>query len=863
MKNFFKLSILLFFIGYAPLYAVSQVTDVIAVKKLTDRSLNKYLGRSVAVSGDIMVVGADGSASVYYRNSGGTNNWGFVKKLTGDNGTFYFGGSVSISGDVIVVGSPWDSYDSAGNNYANAAGSAYVFYRNSGGANNWGLIKKLTGKGTNGRFMNDYFGHSVSISGDVIVVGARGQRYDSIGNNVAGNAGAAYVFYRNSGGLDNWGFVKKLTGKGTNGRNYDDEFGYSVSISGDVIVAGARGQRFDSAGNNFATSAGAAYLFYRNSGGTNNWGFVKKLTGTGTNGRNSDDEFGYSVCISDDVIAVGAVGQDYDSVGSMKTPDAGAVYVFYRNSGGTDNWGFTKKLTTRINGWYDYLGCSISVSGDVMVAGAVAYGSNGSAYVFHRNNGGTDNWGFVKKLIGTGLNGSNPYDEFGWSVSVSGDVIVAGANSQDYDSIGTNLAADAGAAYVFHARGLCFAPSVISPSVCNIYKSPSGKYTWTTSGTYKDTIISFEGCDSIITINLTINNTTTSIISPVVCNSYKSPSAKYTWTTSGTYKDTIPNINGCDSVITINLTINNSTTSIISPVVCNNYKSPSAKYTWTTSGTYKDTIPNTDGCDSVITINLTINNTATSSISPVVCSSYISPSAKYTWTTSGTYKDTIPNVNGCDSVITVNLIINNSYSSISPITCGSYTSPSGKYTWVTSGKYSDTLVSADGCDSIITINLTVNTVNTNVTIIGAVITSTAFPASYKWLDCGNSYAALAGETSQVLNVTVNGTYAVEVTQNSCVDTSACYNITNVNVKETTYKNNLSVYPNPANGTVSISASNIIAFSLTDISGKKIDLQYTTSNDISTFDVSVLPAGVYFCGVETEKGKTTHKLLVQH
>lgn len=72
-----------------------------------------------------------------------------------------------------------------------------------------------------------------------------------------------------------------------------------------------------------------------------------------------------------------------------------------------------------------------------------------------------------------------------------------------------------------------------------------------------------------------------------------------------------------------------------------------------------------------------------------------------------------------------------------------------------------------------------------------------------------------------------------------------------------------VYPNPANNNVSISASNIIAISLTDISGKKIDLSYTTSNDISTFDVSVLPAGVYFCEVVTEKGKTTHKLLVQH
>lgn len=76
-------------------------------------------------------------------------------------------------------------------------------------------------------------------------------------------------------------------------------------------------------------------------------------------------------------------------------------------------------------------------------------------------------------------------------------------------------------------------------------------------------------------------------------------------------------------------------------------------------------------------------------------------------------------------------------------------------------------------------------------------------------------------------------------------------------------NNIKLYPNPANSTVSISAPNIIAISLTDISGKKIDLPYTISNDISTFDVSVLSTGVYFCEVETEKGKTTHKLLVQH
>ena len=246
--------------------------------------------------------------------------------------------------------------------------------------------------------------------------------------------------------------------------------------------------------------------------------------------------------------------------------------------------------------------------------------------------------------------------------------------------------------------------SSITETVCDSYTSPSGK-VWTVTGTYMDTIPNAAGCDSVITVDLTVNNSSASGISVTACDSYLSPSGK-TWTTSGIYMDTIPNAAGCDSVITVDLTVNNTSSSTITETVCDSYISPSGK-TWTTTGTHLDTIPNAAGCDSVITVELTVNNSSTSTITETVCGSYTSPSGKI-WTTSGTYLDTIPNAIGCDSVITVELTVNSSSASnLTETACDSYTSPSGK-TWTTSGIYMDTIPNAAGCDSVITIDLTVS-----------------------------------------------------------------------------------------------------------------------------------------------------------
>ena len=98
---------------------------------------------------------------------------------------------------------------------------------------------------------------------------------------------------------------------------------------------------------------------------------------------------------------------------------------------------------------------------------------------------------------------------------------------------------------------------------------------------------------------------TTETITANVCDSYTSPSGK-TWTTSNTYSDTIANTAGCDSVITVNLTVRNKTTETITANVCDTYTSPSGRHTWFGTGIYKDTIPNAAGCDSILTINLTV-----------------------------------------------------------------------------------------------------------------------------------------------------------------------------------------------------------------------------------------------------------------
>ncbi len=308
----------------------------------------------------------------------------------------HFGYSVSISGDTALVGAYGDDDN------GKRSGSAYVFVRNG---STWSLQQKLT---PTDAAAYDHFGWSVSISDDTALVGASGD------NDNGKRSGSAYVFVRNG---STWSLQQKLT---PTDAAAEDLFGRSVSISDDTALVGAWGD--DDNGD----MSGSAYVFVR-SGST--WSPQQKLMPPDAAAKSL---FGRSVSVSGDTALVGAPGDGWNS---------GSAYVFVR-SGNT--WSLQNKITPADAAEYDSFGDSVSVSGDTALVGAAGDddngGSSGSAYVFARSG---SQWSQQDKMTAVD---AAARDQFGISVSVSGDTALVGAYKDD-DGSGP------GSVYVFVRSG--------------------------------------------------------------------------------------------------------------------------------------------------------------------------------------------------------------------------------------------------------------------------------------------------------------------------------------------------------------------------------------------------------------------------
>lgn len=348
-------------------------------------------------------------------------------------------------------------------------------------------------------------------------------------------------------------------------------------------------------------------------------------------------------------------------------------------------------------------------------------------------------------------------------------------------------------------------------------------------------------------------------ISLTGCDSLISPSGNYTWTQSGTYYDTIQTSAGCDSNMTINVSIIPNSYTSYSVSECYSYTSPSGNHTWYTSGTYTDTLDNAAGCDSVLTIDLTINNTS-DTISLSDCGSVLSPSGNHVWTQSGAYLDTIPNSVGCDSVLLVNAtVLSTSTKSLAPEACLSYTSPSGNYTWTSSGNYTDTLVNAIGCDSIISINLTIKEVNVEVDQLGYKLTAQANNAIYQWLDCEDDYAVIPGSNGKSYTTEVDGSFAVRVSNNGCTDTSDCIDIEIVGI-DAVNESLITYRLDPIDNTIAINPTNVHTYNVRvyDLLGKLIS---TYSSQTNVVNIDLENDGAYLLHIESEGKVETYRVVL--
>ena len=196
--------------------------------------------------------------------------------------------------------------------------------------------------------------------------------------------------------------------------------------------------------------------------------------------------------------------------------------------------------------------------------------------------------------------------------------------------------------------------------------------------------------------------------------------------------------------------------------------------------------------------------------------------------------------------------------------CNSYTSPSGNYTWTTSGIHLDTIPNAGGCDSTLTINLTINTVNNSVTQNGFILSANATTATnYQWLNCNNNFAIISGATNQTFTATANGNYAVEVTQNGCIDTSACYTITGVGINEITTSNNFQLFPNPTADVVTVqlhSSCSNYTIEISNTLGEVVQSAEFKVQSVATLNLQSLPSGIYFIKVKSDKWSEVKRVV---
>ncbi len=368
-------------------------TSFVEIQKVTPSaaSTNTRLGsfRSVDISGDWAVAGG-AKVFVFHRDQGGTDNWGVVKELTPSTGgsAAGFGSSAAISGSTIAVGAPQES---VGLPTQLDGGAVYIFKKDQGGANNWGEIQRITtgnGEGLSG----NRFGSDVALFGSRLLVGIPQSTTGATGAGIAqvweevSNAWAHQYTLVPSDGVDN------------------DSFGFSVDFYNDIAVVASLGWPDKK-----------AYLYTLPIVGAPTETLI-----TPQGGANAPGTFGTGLAVQGTTLAIS---------------NQGAVEIFDRNEGGTNNWGAVDVvLGTNVS-----FGNALDAYGSTLLVGTLNdSGARGKASLYEAS--GSD-WTFRQDIVASdGVNG----DFFSADLALDLDTAIVGAPEDD-NSEGNS----AGAVYVF------------------------------------------------------------------------------------------------------------------------------------------------------------------------------------------------------------------------------------------------------------------------------------------------------------------------------------------------------------------------------------------------------------------------------
>ena len=307
------------------------------------------------------------------------------------------------------------------------------------------------------------------------------------------------------------------------------------------------------------------------------------------------------------------------------------------------------------------------------------------------------------------------------------------------------------------------------------------------------------------------------------------------------------NAAGCDSTVTLDLTIVNSNTGTDVITACDSYTWIDGIAYTASNNSATHILTNAAGCDSTVTLDLTITNSSAGTDVITACDSYTWIDGIAYTASNNTATQILTNAAGCDSTVTLDLTITNSNTGTDVITaCDSYTWIDGIEYTASNNSATHILTNAAGCDSIVTLDLTINTVDNGITQLDDItLQSDASSAQYQWVDCSNNYQPINGETDQVFIAYANGDYALIVTENNCADTSDCVTINAVGLNNILTDVILNVFPNPTSNSFTISSDILLNsdFKIVDSQGREV-LKGSIYGKEKTVNISKLSKGVY-------------------
>ena len=797
-------------------------------------------GNNVAVDGSFIVVGAykrntsqgtrAGVAVVFARQADGT--WLENQTLAANDAMNLdqFGTTVSIFDSTIVVGVPQQSTDENSMNGLVNTGAAYIFQCQSNGS--WLQVQKIV---ADQRRAYDNFASDVAIHANTIVCGAKQNDYDIFDANFINGAGAAYIFEKQN---NSWVRIQKIVADDRS--NQSIFFGSAVAIDNNLLVVGAVNEPKDVNGINTITNAGAIYLYERQLNGT--WIPLQKKI---TRDRRSNDNIGntYSVAISGYDVVASTSEQDYDFANANYMQSAGALYTF---KAGTITqfdtlhicYGNTASLP---DGWL------VTGAGDYSTVFSAAIGCSDSIISTHVIVD-SSNYFYNPVSVCRNLTYTLPN---GQVVSSSGNYVIRIPVTGTCDSI---IETQLNFYTIRHTDSLyfCAGDTLILPNGLAV----------TNQGLYSDTLQLLGGCDSIQAYRVISRPSYNQFYTISICpgDTFTTAGGRIL-SSAGTYRDTLQSIYGCDSILTYYLPpLLSANTSLFASITCNGASDGAievisqngiAPITYSfdagatfgvgrfsiglAAGIYETHVRDNNGCtvilmDTIIEPPILLGNV----VNTVDVSCYGTTDGSISISAAG---GTTPYTYSFDNGNTFS-----NDSSMANLAAGIYQLQIMD-TNSCLVAFSDTIASPPSIDTMLL--LSGDTIYTNEVV-----------QNYQWYDCITGQAITAASLPYYIP-TANGSYALILSNSAiCVDTSSCINwqfVGNSLTKDA--ENQIIIYPNPVGDQLNIAFNQAplnLELSIYNALGQEIQKHdYSNSSKVLSIDCQALVPANYWIVLKIE------------